>query len=195
MTERFTGRLLVAAPALLDPHFVKTVVLVLEHDPESGALGVVLTRPSETGVAQILPDWASLASDPPVVHVGGPVSPSGAIGLAALRAEARPGLPPRSFAPLPAGEHGHLVLGTVDLDGDVAALGPAVAAFRVFAGYAGWGVGQLEAEVSEGGWYVLDALPLDAFAALPDRLWHDVLTRQGPPLSLVTRMPPDPTQN
>jgi putative transcriptional regulator len=195
MTALFTGRLLVAAPALLDPHFVRTVVLVLEHDPESGALGVVLTRPSETGVAEILADWAALATEPTVVHVGGPVAPSSAIGLAALRTEARAGVPAGSFAPLPAGEHGALVLGTVDLDGDVTALAPAVAELRIFAGYAGWGVGQLEAEVSEGGWYVVDALPLDPFAAAPDRLWRDVLTRQGPPLSLVTRMPRDPTQN
>lgn len=195
MAALFTGRLLVAAPALLDPHFVRTVVLLLEHDRNSGALGVVLTRPSETGVAQILPDWAALATDPSVVHVGGPVSPSGAIGLAALRADARAAVPAGLFATLPAGEHGSLVLGTVDLDGDVATLGPAVAALRIFAGYAGWGVGQLEAEVSEGGWYVVDALPLDPFTAAPERLWHDALTRQGPPLSLVTRMPLDPSQN
>ncbi|HEY5335907.1 MAG TPA: YqgE/AlgH family protein [Mycobacteriales bacterium] len=195
MAAPFTGRLLVAAPALLDPHFVKTVVLMLEHDPDSGALGVVLTRPSETAVVEILPAWAGVATAPAVVHVGGPVSPSGAIGLAALRTDARAAVPAGSFATLPAGEHGSLVLGTVDLDGDVDVLGPAVAALRIFAGYAGWGVGQLEAEVAEGGWYVVDALPLDPFVATPDRLWHDVLTRQGPPLSLVTRMPSDPTQN
>ncbi|MGH3743572.1 MAG: YqgE/AlgH family protein [Mycobacteriales bacterium] len=195
MDAPLTGRLLVAAPALLDPHFVRTVVLVLEHDPASGALGVVLTRPSETGVGEILPSWAPLAAEPSVVHVGGPVAPSAAIGLAALRTEARADVPAGAFAVLPAGDQGALVLGTVDLDGDVAALAPAVASLRVFAGYAGWGVGQLEAEVSEGGWYVVDALPLDPFATAPARLWHDVLTRQGPPLSLVTRMPLDPSQN
>ncbi len=195
MDAPYTGRLLVAAPSLLDPNFARTVVLVLEHDLSSGALGVVLTRPSETGVAEILPDWAPVASSPSVVHVGGPVSPSAAIGLAALRAEARALVPSGAFAVLPAGEQGALVLGTVDLDADVTTLAPAVASLRVFAGYAGWGVGQLEAEVSEGGWYVLDALPLDPFASAPDRLWHDVLTRQGPPLSLVTRMPRDPSQN
>lgn len=195
MDAPLTGRLLVAAPALVDPNFARTVVLILEHDRAAGALGVVLTRPSDTAVAEILPAWATLASGPAVVHVGGPVSPSAAIGLAALHAGARTTVPAGAFATLPAGEQGALVLGTVDLDGDVTALTPAVASFRVFAGYAGWAPGQLEAEVSEGGWYVVDALPLDPFAPDPAHLWHDVLVRQGPPLSLVPSMPRDPTQN
>lgn len=195
MAALFTGRLLVAAPALLDSHFVRTVVLLLEHDRDSGALGVVLTRPSETGVAEILPDWAALATDPPVVHVGGPVSPSGAIGLAALRADARAAVPAGLFETLPAGEHGSLVLGTVDLDGDVAALGPAVAALRIFAGYAGWGAGQLEGELEAGAWYVVDAEPGDAFSAAPARLWRAVLRRQPGPLALVSSYAEDPTLN
>lgn len=87
------------------------------------------------------------------------------------------------------------MLGTVDLDADPAAVGAAVASMRIFAGYAGWTAGQLEAEIAEGAWYVVDALPLDAFAAEPELLWSAVLTRQGPPLSLVTRMPPDPSLN
>jgi len=189
------GRLLVAAPSLLDPSFVRTVVLLLEHQADEGALGVVLSRPSRTPVGEILPGWDEVVDAPPVVHVGGPVSPSSAIGLAAVPARDSDALPTSSFAPLPSARASGLVLGTVDLDADPAAVGAAVASMRIFAGYAGWTAGQLEAEIAEGAWYVVDALPLDAFAAEPELLWSAVLTRQGPPLSLVTRMPPDPSLN
>lgn len=189
------GRLLVATPSLRDPNFLRTVVLLLEHDADEGALGLVLSRPSETLVAQLLPAWEPVAAAPAVVHVGGPVSPSAAIGLVAVRDAARPQLPSGAFAALPGEGSGGLVLGTVDLDADTALVAPTLAGMRLFAGYAGWGAGQLEAEVSEGAWYVVEALPLDAFAAAPDRLWRDVLRRQGPPLARLADMPVDPTAN
>ena len=74
------GKLLVATPDLEDPNFFRTVVLVLEHNLE-GALGVVLNRPSAADVSELLPDWAVVAADPPVVFLGGPVQPESAIGL------------------------------------------------------------------------------------------------------------------
>ena len=189
------GQLLVAAPALRDPHFLRTVVLLLEHDRAEGALGVVLTRPSETAVADLLPAWQTVATAPQLVHVGGPVSPTAAIGLVAVRAADRAGLPRAAFAPLPTQATGPLLLGTVDLDADAAQVAPALAGMRLFAGYAGWEAGQLELEVAEGAWYVLSALPSDPFAPAPARLWRDVLHRQGPPLALVGEMPVDPSVN
>src|SRR5207244_13207562 len=125
VSESVRGRLLVATPTLYDPNFFRTVVLVLEHG-EDGAIGVVLNRPSETGVGETLPDWDGLASDPGVVFVGGPVSPEAAIGLArAGTAEHADG-----WAPL----FGRL--GTVDLGREPVALPVAVENLRVFAGYA-----------------------------------------------------------
>jgi putative transcriptional regulator len=189
------GQLLVAAPALRDPNFLRTVVLLLEYDDNEGALGVVLSRPSETAVSELLPAWQPVATAPPVVHVGGPVAPTAAIGLIAVRAEDRASLPRAVFAPLPTQPVGSLLLGTVDLDADTALVAPALAGMRLFAGYAGWDAGQLQVEVSEGAWYVLPALPSDPFAPVPGKLWRDVLHRQGPPLSLVGEMPVDPTVN
>ncbi len=81
------GRLVVATPALPDPNFDRTVVLLLAHS-EEGAAGVVLNRPSEMHVSEPLPKWDRLAADPPVVFVGGPVGPGGAICLA----QSKPGL-------------------------------------------------------------------------------------------------------
>jgi putative transcriptional regulator len=189
------GTLLVAAPMLRDPHFVRAVVLLLEHDPTQGALGVVLSRPSEAPVSALLPAWHDVASTPPVVHVGGPVSPTAAIGLVAVRTPDRSSLPRASFAALPTQQPGPLQLGTIDLDSEVSEVAPALAGMRLFSGYAGWDGGQLEAEVAAGAWFVLDALPGDPFTAAPTRLWRDVLHRQGPPLSLVGEMPVDPSVN
>jgi putative transcriptional regulator len=84
---------------------------------------------------------------------------------------------------------------TVDLDSDPAILACSLRELRVFAGYAGWAAGQLEGEIAQGAWYVVDALPADTFNDVPDRLWSDVLRRQPWPLSAVATCPPDPTMN
>ena len=184
------GQLVVATPSLLDPNFARTVVLLLQADEDDGALGLVLNRPTGTEVAEVLPGWEPLVGAPPVVFVGGPVQPNAAICLG----HGRPG-----GASLPAysvleGVPGTSV-GTVDLDSEPQELVAAVSEVRVFAGYSGWGAGQLEAEVEEGAWWVLDALPVDAFSPEPDRLWGDVLRRQGPPIAFAASYPPDPSLN
>jgi putative transcriptional regulator len=185
------GRLLVATPVIDEPTFARTVVLLLQAGGEDGALGVVLNRPSELEVARVLPGWDDLAHDPPQVFEGGPVQPQAAICLARLRAGVQdaPGVAPlASQVPGPR-------LATVDLDASPEQVGPSLSRLRVFAGYAGWTAGQLEAEVGEGAWWVLDALPDDPFPSQPELLWQQVLRRQGPPLSFAVTLPADPTQN
>ena len=179
-----TGRLLVAAPSLRDPNFDRTDVLVVEH-AEEGVLGLVLNRPSETGLATALPRWEGLAADPSVVFVGGPVAPTAAIGLGAAPA----GDEVEGWRPLFDG------IGSIDLEQDPEELAVPVRDVRVFAGYAGWSPGQLEAEVEAGAWYVVDALPGDARCERPDDLWTTVLRRQGGALALVASFPPDPSMN
>lgn len=182
------GALVVATPQLADPNFARTVVLLLQADAEDGALGVVLNRPSGTALGEVLPDWVPLAAEPDVVFVGGPVSPQAAICLGRARLG---GALVAAFAPV----EGLPVLGTVDLDAEPEAVLPAVEQVRLFAGYAGWSPGQLEAEVQEGAWFVLAGLPDDAVAGQPERLWADVLRRQGPPVAFAAGYPADPTQN
>jgi putative transcriptional regulator len=182
----FTGRLLVAAPALRDPNFDRTVVLVLEHGVE-GALGVVLNRPTGTDLYAALPRWERFAAEPSVVFEGGPVAPTAAIclGRTSPVAEAEPD----GWHPLFAG------LATVDLERDPEELAAPVHDIRVFAGYAGWGADQLEGEVAAGAWYVLDALPGDALSPAPDDLWRTVLRRQRGRLAMVANFPADPVMN
>jgi putative transcriptional regulator len=178
------GRLLVATPLLNDPNFARTAIFVAEHSAD-GALGVVINRPSQTDVSEVLPLWEAAVSSPSVVFVGGPVSPDGALAIGRIG-----GTPPHpGFQPVVDG------FGVVDLEGDPALLAPHLAGLRVFAGYAGWGPGQLDGEVEEGAWYVLDGAPDDVFCHRPDVLWRDVLRRQGGELALVSTFPADPTLN
>ena len=185
----WSGRLLVATPELTEPHFARTVLLLLQHSAEEGALGVVLNRPSATDLDEVLPGWTPLAQFPPVVFEGGPVQPTAAICLGRSRGEP----PAEAYAVLQTTPTGSL--GTVDLDAAPDELVPSVEAVRVFAGYAGWSPGQLEDEVAEGAWWVLDALPGDAFSSAPTTLWRQVLRRQGLPLAFAASYPSDPTLN
>ncbi len=181
--DSLKGRLLVATPGLSDPNFSRTVVLMIEHGDE-GALGVVLNRPSELEVSEPLPAWADMAARPPVVFVGGPVSPSSAICLGRVGVVEGDGWEP-VVGPL----------GAVDLNLEPEEVTPRPEVVRVFAGYAGWGPRQLEAEILSGGWFVVDAEPDDVLSANPDDLWSEVLRRQGGRLALFAGYPDDPSVN
>lgn len=187
-TDSLAGRVLLAAPQLADPNFVRTVVLLVQHHDE-GAVGVILNRPSEVGVADVLPPWASLASGPPVVFRGGPVSPDGALCLARING----GDDPLGWHSLEVPELGSL--GVLDLDAPPVMVAHQVEQLRVFAGYAGWEAGQLEGEIKEGAWYVLPADREDPFSERPDELWRSVLRRQGGQLAMLATLPTDPSLN
>jgi putative transcriptional regulator len=178
------GQLLVATPVLGDPNFAKTVVLILDHDGD-GTLGVVLNRPTPVDVEELLPSWHPLTTGPPVVFQGGPVATDSALGLAAVPGSGEPMGWRRVVGRL----------GLVDLDAPPELLAAELGAMRIFAGYAGWSPGQLEDEVAEGAWYVVDSEPGDAFSAAPDQLWRSVLRRQRGEIALLSTYPDDPTHN
>ncbi|WP_199424575.1 YqgE/AlgH family protein [Actinotalea solisilvae] len=178
------GDLLVAVPHLEDPNFRRSVVLLLHHDRE-GALGVVLNRPLGVDLGAVLPSWQDVVSEPATLFQGGPVGLDGALGVATLRAGTEPPAPVTRISP---------AFGLVDLDGDPDVLG-GLLGLRVFAGHAGWGSGQLDAEVAAGDWYVVPALPSDAIAPDPAVLWRQVLRRQGGAMAIVSTFPDDPRLN
>lgn len=190
MTEvsSLTGRLLVATPALADPNFDRAVVLLLDHD-EEGSLGVVLNRPTPVDVGDILEGWADLAGEPGVVFQGGPVSLDSALGVAVI-----PGGGAVDGAPL-GWRRVHGAIGLVDLEAPPELLASALGSLRIFAGYAGWGPGQLEDELVEGAWYVVESEPGDVSSPSPERLWREVLRRQRSELAMVATYPDDPSLN
>jgi putative transcriptional regulator len=175
------GYVLVAGPALLDPNFRRTVVLMGEHG-EEGALGVVLNRPSAVTVAEAVPPLAGLVEESEHVWFGGPVQPDAIVVLGEFD-------DPERAAALVVGSVGFL---PAEIEPDE--LGTIVRA-RVFAGYAGWGPGQLESELAEDSWIVEEAVPDDVFWDEPDALWAAVLRRKGGPYSVLALMPPDPSVN
>lgn len=177
------GTLLVAAPQLLDRNFRRTVVYVIHHRAE-GTLGVVLNRPSEVAVHDVLPKWGQHASEPQSLFVGGPVEQRTAICLATLRAGENAGAISGMV-----GVRGPV--GLVDLDGDPDELVPRARGLRFFAGYAGWEPGQLAGEIERGDWIVVPALPDDVIADPGTELWGRVLRRQGPPLAFLATHPGD----
>jgi putative transcriptional regulator len=163
-------------------------VLVLDVD-DDGALGVVLNRPSGVPVAEILPDWSDVVVGPDVLFHGGPVGTDSALAVAQLPVPPDAGEDPVGFRRIFDGT------GIVDLDTPTELMAPAVSGMRIFAGYAGWGSGQLEAEVEEGSWYVVPAAPGDVLGTDPGRLWAEVLRRQPGELAWVSTRPADPTHN
>jgi putative transcriptional regulator len=181
--ESLRGKLLVASPAIVDPEFRQTVVLLAEHT-EDGAMGVVLNREADVTVGEALPALAELTGDDAVVHVGGPVSADAVTVLAQFTE-------PERAALLIDGEVGFIPANVRDGP----ALAAAVVRSRVFAGHAGWGAGQLEAELDEESWIVEDVRPDDCFTDDPDGLWAAVLRRKGGTYALIATMPADPSLN
>ena len=184
MTASHRGRLLVATPKLLDPNFDRTVIYVCFHD-EHGAFGLVLNRPIEQlDVAEHLPGWVGRLSEPRRMFIGGPVERTSALGLARGATD-------------DLGDHWTRVgpdLGLVNL-GRAAEDTPGIRDLRVFLGYAGWGEGQLDGEIEEGAWVVVDVRPGDLFAEAPEGLWREVLRRQKGDMALLASTPREPRVN
>jgi putative transcriptional regulator len=179
-----TGSLLVATPLLDEPPFRRSVILLLDHD-DDGALGVVVNRAADLTVDRVLPDWSTTVNEPGVLFMGGPVATDSALAVAEVVESVDP--------PGWRGCFGRI--GLVDLDVPPALLEGAISRMRIFAGYAGWSSGQLEDEITEGAWHVVDSHPDDVFNTTPETLWRQVLRRQPDQVAYLATYPDDPTQN
>jgi putative transcriptional regulator len=175
------GQLLIAGGGLFDPNFRQTVVLVVEHGSE-GALGVVLNRPSAVTVEQAAPALSKITAPGERLFIGGPVQPQAAVILGQF-------------------EHpdmaSQLVFDSVGVIGDEAEdlNSTGLLRKRIFAGYAGWAAGQLDAELESGDWILEPAQPDDVFSDSPEELWSRILTRKGDQFALLAHMPFDPSTN
>lgn len=179
-----TGSLLVATPLLDEPPFRRSVILLLDHD-DDGALGVVVNRAADLSVDRVLPNWSAAVDEPGVLFMGGPVGTDSALAVAEVTASTDP----------PGWRECFGRIGLVDLDVPPELLEGAITRMRIFAGYAGWAGGQLEGEITEGAWYVVESEPADVFGHDPDTLWRRVLRRQTDQMAYVSTYPDDPSQN
>jgi len=182
MTESLKGQLLVASPALQDPNFVRTVVLVAEHSDE-GAMGLVLNRPAELVAAEAVPELSGVVDADSTIHAGGPVQPQAIVVLAEFD-------DPDDAAVVVFDD-----IGFIPADGDPLELSVATRRARAYAGFAGWGAGQLEEELEEGSWITEPADVEDVFTDDHDQLWSAVLRRKGGQYLLLATMPLDPSLN
>ena len=175
------GKILVARPDIQADVFSSTLTLILEHGSE-GALGVIINRPMRrVPLVESFPDWEELDTNPGAIFHGGPVDQDALIALG--RPSSRPG---------------DLVLGAhpVDLDDQPALVqAQGVSSVRIFAGYAGWHRGQLENEIAQDSWWVVDATVDDLFTDEPETLWARVLRRQGGDLAWYAHYPRDLSLN
>jgi putative transcriptional regulator len=176
-----TGHLLLSNATLFDPNFRRTVVLIGHHD-EEGAVGVVLNRPLDVTVDEAVPPLAALVQPGDLVYQGGPVQPEAAVVVADFEDPTRAGV---------------VALGSIGFlpeEAEPDDLGT-IRRARVFAGYSGWGPGQLEEELGEDAWLVTPALPQDVFDEEPEQLWERVVARLGPAYAMMRTMPIDPSAN
>ncbi len=162
------GVLLVAKPDLLDPNFRETVVLITQPAPGGGPLGVILNRPTGARLSEAWPDAGAVPEQFDQLYGGGPVARNQVIFLV------------RSPARIESSLH---VLGDVYLSGDPALLKKIVAAevkvtaLRAYAGYAGWAPRQLQAEIAQGGWYLIPADADTVFAADTMLMWPELIRK------------------
>lgn len=175
MSESLAGQLLIASPAMGD-WFRRSVVVVVEHNDE-GAFGLVVNRPSETMLGGVAEELAAAFGPDRLIHIGGPVSPGSVTAIAEHP-------DPAVSTKLVTGD-----VGMVDLENPPQGLGRV----RVFAGYTGWGPGQLDSEVEADAWVLEPARPGDPFG--DEELWSQVLARKGGQYAMLARMPEDPSLN
>ncbi len=183
------GSLLIASPGLIDPNFLRTVVIVAEHG-EEGAIGLVLNRPGQLKVADL---WESIGGVPLDTKlnafVGGPVQKNALIllhGHADLAGESEPIVP------------GVYMSSEVEAFGELLTRGAEkgqAGLLRVFCGYSGWGAGQLDKEMEEGGWLTCEATSEQVFREPPERLWMNALGALGGVYKFFSLMPPNPEMN
>jgi len=154
------GMFLVAAPGMIDPNFRQSVVLLIDHG-EDGSWGLVINHPTPVRLQELLPEEKSLHGREDTLFVGGPVAPSRMLLLFRGR---RP--PPESRP----------VFDDVHFSGSQTTLsllaGRRGTAFRLYAGYAGWGPGQLPAELSRGDWLLTPAEAELVFSENLEGLWE-----------------------
>jgi len=163
------GMFLIASRRLVDPNFSESVVLLLEYDAK-GALGVIVNRPTKVQLAELLPDVDELKERADTVYVGGPVSRNHVVLL--MRSQGIPPQAGRVFADT-------YVSSSMDTLKQALAMSREGGTFHAYLGYAGWGPGQLDGEVSRGDWHLSPADEAIVFDMAPEKIWPELIEKNS----------------
>jgi putative transcriptional regulator len=168
-----TGALLVASPSLDDPNFHQSVLLIIEHG-RGGTVGLILNRPTDVLLSDVLQDLPMLKRTPHRLFAGGPVGRTQMVLLFRLE------------GPYPDARliFSRIYVGTPGVLERIITQPKPTETFRAFAGFAGWAPGQLEHEMLEGAWGVLPKHSFDIFDKDPATLWRDSITRLQAPRTI-----------
>lgn len=169
MVKPSKGRFLIASRQLVDPHFAETVVLLIEYN-QHGAMGVIINRPTELKLSEVLPEIDVLRERSDTIYLGGPVAKNQLLLL--IRTSSPP-------------EGSRLVFEDIHVSSSQAVIQRMIKnpegeeRFRVYAGYAGWAPGQLDNEIATGGWHVLRADAETVFDKSASEIWPDLIHRSS----------------
>lgn len=175
----FAGQLLLASPAMKDPNFRRTVILMSAHDGE-GAMGAVLNRPAGRTLGVLNPEFAPTALGQLPVFRGGPVETDKLI-LAAWQTRDDLGEFQLNFG--------------LEPNRALELLGTQGVTVRAFLGYAGWGKGQLENEMRHQTWFTASVTDYNLGSEEGIGLWRLILGSMGPEMKLQAEEPEDPGMN
>jgi putative transcriptional regulator len=171
------GVLLVASPSLSDPNFHQTVLLIVEHG-RGGTVGLILNRPTNVLLSEVLPDFTVLKRTIHRLFAGGPVEQTQLVLLFRLT----------QLLPDTRQIVDGIYVGTPRVLERIMTQPKPTETFRAFSGFAGWAPGQLEHEMLEGAWGVLPSTAVDIFDKDPAMLWSDSISRlQAPRTISITR--------
>jgi putative transcriptional regulator len=170
---------LVASRDLRDPNFFESVVLLLEYN-DHGAVGLIVNRPTDMPVSSVLKDVPAAKGREDLVYAGGPVAAGGLRALRRVRSGARSE---------PVFGDVYLVSTRDELQAAMAS-GVKQSEIRVYAGYAGWGPGQLERELLMGAWHIARADEAAVFTSKPETVWPRLIERTD--LQLALRVAGEP---
>ncbi len=175
-----TGSLMVAHPSLMDANFRRTILFLSHHSADEGAIGLILNRPMGQTLGEIS---ATLLSDSLVsapAFAGGPVG-ADQVTVASLQ-----------WRDNPAAVTFHSYTGEVD---EIEVKPEWKPGLRAFLGYAGWSSGQLESEIAQKAWIVLQPTRVLIEMVAPEQAWHDLMRESGPLLRLLSEAPDHPEWN
>ncbi len=178
-SQNYTGQLLVAHPSMLDPNFRRSVLFISAHNASEGAIGVILNRPLDKHVSELVVD------DPPEGLADVPVFLGGPVGTNQLM-----------FAAFDWSGRDTLTLNqNVALDYSKQSSGKDQGTIRAFVGYAGWTAGQLENELRQNAWLLQKPSRAALSVEKLPKLWFEIMRNLGPWFKMLAAAPDDPSLN